>query len=80
MIVQIADNPLCWVMLLTAWFTYQSIFSMVAQDKASSNIHTSAVCESCRRAGERVSWCTSTDGAAWDNIWVAIEFYWHDKW
>lgn len=42
MIVQIADNPLCWVMLLTALFTYQSIFSMVAQKKASSNPSTQA--------------------------------------
>ena len=42
MIMQIADNPLCWVMLLTAWFTYQSIFSMVAQDKVSSNPSTQA--------------------------------------
>lgn len=36
MIGHVVDNPLCWVMLLTAWFTYQSIFSLVSSTKKRS--------------------------------------------
>lgn len=36
MIGHVVDNPLCWVMLLTAWFSYQSIFSLVSSTKKRS--------------------------------------------
>ncbi|WDT85746.1 MotA/TolQ/ExbB proton channel family protein [Alteromonas sp. 009811495] len=47
MISQLIETPLCWVMVVTAWFTYQSIFislgkqrrdSMDTQDSASNEM------------------------------------------
>ncbi|MEM7419307.1 MAG: MotA/TolQ/ExbB proton channel family protein [Pseudomonadota bacterium] len=47
MISQLIETPLCWVMVVTAWFTYQSIFislgkqrrdSMDAPDSASNEM------------------------------------------
>lgn len=36
MISQLIETPLCWVMVVTAWFTYQSIFISLGKQRRDS--------------------------------------------